>query len=75
MKQVLLPLPRARSGRLRDGLRPGQAVEVSRGTLAGLSGVLVGCTGGSRWTVQLDGVRGALVVIDAIALTARRRGA
>ena len=75
MKQVSLSRPRGRASRLRDGLQAGQAVEVNRGTLAGLSGVLVSRARGSRWTVCLDGMPGAVLVIDAIALTPRRRGA
>ena len=56
-------------------MQAGQAVEVNRGRLAGLSGVLASRASGSRWTVRLDGMPGAVLVIDAIALTPRRRGA
>jgi hypothetical protein len=76
MKEGSLPLTRARSGRQRGGLQPGQAVEVSRGALTGLSGVLVRCTPGSRWIVRLDGLPGGIVLaIDAAALIERPLGA
>ena len=73
MKVRSLALPRARSGRRSCGLQVGKAVEVSRGALVGLSGVLVRCTGGSRWVVRLDGLdRGIVLAIDAAALIERR---
>ena len=65
-------LPLGRSGRRRGGLQAGQAVEVSRGTLAGLSGVLVSRAPDGRWVVRLDGLqRGVLLVVDAVALKRR----
>ena len=69
MKERSLLLPLARSGKRRDRLLAGQAVEICRGALTGLSGVLVRRTGGSRWIVRVRGLpRGVLLAIDAVAL-------
>lgn len=69
MKKGARPLSRARADRRRDGLQAGQAVEVSRGALAGQRGVVVGSTHGGRWIVRLDNLEhGAVLEIAAAAL-------
>ena len=69
MKKGARPLSRARAYRLRDELQAGQAVEVSRGALAGQRGVVVRAARGGRWIVRLDNLTdGAVLEIDATAL-------
>jgi hypothetical protein len=74
MKKGSLPLCRARSDRRRDVLQAGQAVEVSRGALAGQRGVLIRSDRGGRWIVRLDILTdGAVLEIDAAALIKLRK--
>jgi transcription antitermination factor NusG len=50
----------------------GQRVEVNRGPLAGLSGVLIGLRSGHRCLIELDVTpRGVVLLIDSAAVTKR----
>ena len=74
MKKGARPLPRVRTDRRRDGLQVGQAVEVSRGALAGQRGVVVRSTHGGRWIVHLNNLEhGAVLEIAAAALIRLRQ--
>jgi hypothetical protein len=56
----------------RRGLEVGRAVELQRGKLTGMSGVLLGFRGERRCLIELDDVpRGVLLIIDAAAVKAR----
>jgi hypothetical protein len=75
MKDRSLPLPLAWSGRRRGSWQAGQAVQLCRGAMHGLTGVLVSCTPDGRWIVRLDGTqRGVELVVDAVALRRRLGG-
>ena len=66
MKSRMLTLPRVNSRRRPKRLQARDAVVVRCGALAGLCGVLLRCTEGNRWAVQLEAQeRGTLLVIDA----------
>jgi hypothetical protein len=66
MKSRMFTLPRVNSRRRPQRLQAGGAVVVTCGALAGLCGVLLRCTEGNRWAVQLEVLEsGALLVIDA----------
>ena len=66
MKSRMFTLPRVNSRRRPQRLQAGEAVLVTCGALAGLCGVLLRCTEGNRWAVQLEVLEsGALLVIDA----------
>jgi cyanate permease len=66
MKSRMFTLPRVNSRRRPQRLQAGEAVVVTCGALAGLCGVLLRCTEGNCWAVQLEVLEsGALLVIDA----------
>ena len=66
MKSRMFTLPRVNSRRRPQRLQAGGAVVVTCGALAGLCGVLLRCTEGNHWAVQLEVLEsGALLVIDA----------
>jgi hypothetical protein len=66
MKSRMFTLPRVNSRRRPQRLQAGEAIVVTCGALAGLCGVLLRCTEGNRWTVQLEVQEsGTLLVIDA----------
>ena len=53
-----------------DGLSIGQAVKVQRGSLTGLTGVVIGWSDTGRCRIQLDvAQRGVLLVIDQTAVS------
>jgi hypothetical protein len=65
-------IPRAHSGRRRGALLVGQTVEVTRGLLAGASGVLTRITADRRCLVELHcQPRGVLILIDPAAVAQR----
>jgi hypothetical protein len=72
MNERSLPLSRAGSNRRRVQWQEGQAIEISRGALTGLTGCLVRRTVGSRWIVRLDGLPHG-VVLEIDAMTMRKR--
>ena len=64
--------PQAQATRRGHGLQVGQAVEVKRGALAGMSGVLIGFSRGHHCRIELDVVqRGVMLVIDRTAVRKR----
>ena len=66
MKSRMFTLPRVNSRGRPKRLQAGEAVVVTCGALAGRCGVLLRCTEGNRWAVQLEVLEsGALLVIDA----------
>lgn len=72
MKQCTPRCTQAGSARLRHGLEVGRAVELQRGKLSGMSGVLIGFRGDHGCLIELDHVpRGVLLIIDAAAVKAR----
>lgn len=62
----------AHSARHRHGLEVGRSVELERGELTGMSGVLIGFRGEHRCLIELDDVPpGVVLIIDAAAVKAR----
>jgi hypothetical protein len=76
MQSRSFTMPRVNSRRRPNRLQAGQVVEVTCGALAGLCGVLLRCTGDSRWAVRLDVLgNGVLLVIDAAYIEHRDKAA
>jgi len=69
MKDRTIASLQANAGLRRHGLHVGQAVEVRRGTLAGMSGVLIGFKRDHNCMIELDvAQRGVVLIIAAAAV-------
>jgi hypothetical protein len=72
MSERPLRSTKSRVGFPRPGLTVGQAVEVNRGSLAELTGVLIGFERGQNCIIQLHvAPEGVVLVIDAAAVQQR----
>lgn len=69
MKDHMTVSPQGQAGYHRHGLRLDQAVELQRGALTGMSGVLVGFRGDRRCQIELDDVpQGVFLIVDCAAV-------